>query len=140
MRSIILILSFLLVAGQAPAQQVLSEKVTPPFAVPTGEGLFRVSSAEPIGRGGLNFRYMAEAYRISVGKVGMGSSLTGHLGIGYGLGNSVDFLMSVPLLFDIAGGLAKYGTGDINTALKFGFPGKVPSGYYFGFDFFQAPI
>lgn len=135
MRSIILILSFLLGAGQATAQQVLSEKVTPPFAVPTGEGLFRISAAEPIGRGGLNFRYMAEAYRISVGKVGEGSSLTGHLGIGYGLANSVDLLMSVPLLFDIVGGLAKYGTGDINTALKFGFPGKVLSSYYFGFDF-----
>ncbi|MBT4140012.1 MAG: hypothetical protein HOE48_18990, partial [Candidatus Latescibacteria bacterium] len=80
-------------------------------------------------------RYANEAYQISVRKVGEGTSLTGHLGLAYGLGNSVDIGITVPVMFDVAGGLAKYGSGDITTTLKFGFPGKFPSNYYFGFDF-----
>ena len=119
---------FMLSAGRGAAQEILSEKVTPPFPIPVGEGLFRVASAEPVGRGSIVFRSVVEAYGLTVGKVGQGSSLTGHLGLGYGLGNNVDFLVSVPVLFDIAGGLAKYGTGDVNTTLKFGFPARTRSG------------
>ncbi len=123
-----------LCTGQAAAQAVLAERVAPAYAVPMAEGLFRILSAEPLGKGGFNIRYLNEAYRISVGKVGEGTSFTGHLGIGYGLTNGIDFALSMPLMLDIAGGLTKYGTGDIATTLKFGFPGRFPSSYYFGFD------
>ena len=119
-------------AGQARAQSVLAANVAPPFPVPMAEGLFRIDSAEPLGKGGFNLRYLNEAYRIDVSKVGDGTSLTGHLGLGYGLANGVDISVSFPLLLDIAGGLTKYGTGDITTAMKFGFPARFPSSVYYG--------
>ena len=119
--------------GVADAQ-VVSDRVSPPFSLPMGEGLYRIASAEPLGKGGIYLRYASEAYQISVRKVGEGTSLTGHFGLAYGLGNSVDIGISVPAMFDVAGGLAKYGSGDIATTLKFGFPGRFPSSYYFGFD------
>lgn len=115
--------------------QVVSDRVSPPFSLPMGEGLYRIASAEPLGKGGIYLRYASEAYQISVRKVGEGTSLTGHLGLAYGLGNSVDIGISLPVMFDVAGGLAKYGSGDIMTTLKFGFPSRFPSPYYFGFDF-----
>jgi len=123
-----------LCGGRAAAQGVLAENVASPFPIPMAEGLFRVSSAEPLGKGGFNIRYLTEAYQISVGKVGEGTSFTGHLGLGYGLTNSLDFTASLPLMLDIAGGLAKYGTGDIVTAFKLGFPSRFPSGYYGGLE------
>lgn len=113
---------------------VLSDRVPPPFSLPVGEGLFRVASAEPLGRGGVSFRFVNEAYQISVHRVGEGTSVTGHLGLAYGLSNNVDIGISVPLLFDVAGGLAKYGTGDIVSSMKFGFPSRYPAPVYFGFD------
>ena len=122
-------------SGPASAQNVLADQVASPFPVPMGEGLFRMPSAEPLGKGSISIRYLTEGYRISVGKIGEGSSLTGHLGVGYGLSSNIDLTLGVPLLFDVAGGLAKYGTGDINTTLKFGFPSRFPSSYYYGFDF-----
>jgi hypothetical protein len=70
-----------------------------------------------------------------VRKVGEGTSVTGHMGLAYGLGNKVDIGISVPVLFDIAGGLAKYGTGDITTSMKFGFQNRYPSPYYLAVDF-----
>ncbi|MBT3605626.1 MAG: hypothetical protein HN521_21395, partial [Candidatus Latescibacteria bacterium] len=81
--------------------QVVSDRVSPPFALPMGEGLYRIASAEPLGKGGIYLRYANEAYQISVRKVGEGTSLTGHLGLAYGLGNSVDIGITVPVMFDV---------------------------------------
>jgi hypothetical protein len=134
MRRLYFYLLALVLCGGPSGAQVTSELVSPPTALPMGEGLFRIASAEPLGKGGLYLRYSSEAYQISVRKVGEGTSLTGHLGLAYGLGNSVDFGLAVPVMFDVAGGLAKYGSGDITTTLKFGFPSKFPSSHYFGFD------
>lgn len=134
MRQLILIVMLVGLWSHSPKAQVVSERVSPPFALPMGEGLYRVASAEPLGKGGIYMRYASEAYQISVRKVGEGTSLTGHVGLTYGLGNSVDIGVSVPVMFDVAGGLAKYGSGDITTTLKFGFPSRFPSPYYFGFD------
>jgi hypothetical protein len=134
MRRLLYIVIIMGLWSSQPAAQVVSDRVSPPFALPMGEGLYRVASAEPLGKGGLYLRYASEAYQISVRKVGEGTSLTGHLGLAYGLGNSVDIGVSVPVMFDVAGGLAKYGSGDITTTLKFGFPSRFPSPYYFGFD------
>ncbi|HCR17531.1 MAG TPA: hypothetical protein DIU35_08610 [Candidatus Latescibacteria bacterium] len=122
------------VSTRVQAQEVLAEDVAPPFVVPMTEGLFRIFSAEPLGKKGFNIRYLNEAYKISVDKVGTGTSLTGHAGLGYGIANGVDFAVSMPLMLDIAGDLTKYGTGDITTSLKFGLPGRFPSAYYFGLD------
>ena len=41
---------------------------------------------------------------------------------------------SMPVMFDIAGGLTKYGTGDVTTSLKLGFPGRFPSAFYGGIE------
>lgn len=116
------------------AQNVLAEQVPPPFPVPAGEGLFRLASAEPLGRGGFQVRFLNEAYRISVSEVGEGTSVTGQLAAAFGLANTMDFAVSVPLMFDIAGGLTKYGTGDITTSLKLGFPGRFPAAFYGGVE------
>jgi len=121
-------------ADGAAGDAVLPSDVASPFPVPMAEGLFRVASAEPLGKGGFSIRYLSEAYQISVAKVGEGTSLTGHLGLGYGLTNSLDLSASLPVLVDIAGGLAKYGTGDITTSLKLGFPSRFPSWHYLGFE------
>lgn len=134
MRRLLYIMVMIGLWGSQSMAQVVSDRVSPPFALPMGEGLYRVGSAEPLGKGGLYLRYASEAYQISVRKVGEGTSVTGHLGLAYGLGNSVDIGLSVPVMFDVAGGLAKYGSGDITTTLKFGFPSRFPSPYYFGFD------
>jgi hypothetical protein len=121
-------------ANRSQAQEVLAGDVAPPFIVPMTEGLFRIFAAEPLGKKGFNIRYLNEAYKIRVDKVGTGTSLTGHAGIGYGITNGIDFSVSMPLMLDIAGGLTKYGTGDISTSLKFGIPGRFPSAYYLGLD------
>ena len=128
------VMCVMVLANRADGQSVLAAQVAPAFPVPMAEGLFRIASAEPLGKGGYSLRYLNEAYKITVGKVGEGTSYTGHLGLGYGLTNSVDFVLSVPILLDVAGGLTKYGTGDIVTSLKLGFPGRFPSSFYFGFD------
>ena len=120
--------------AQAPAQTVLSDQVPPPFAVPMGEGLFRIAAAEPLGKGGMHFRFVNEAYQFSVRRIGEGTSFTGHMALAYGLSNTMDIGITVPVLFDIAGGQAKYGSGDITTTLKLGFPSRYPSSYYMGFD------
>ena len=117
------------------AQNVLAEQVPPPFPVPAGEGLFRLAAAEPLGRGGFQIRFLSEAYTIRVDKVGEGTSVTGHLAAAFGLANTFDFAVSVPILFDIAGGLTKYGTGDVTTSLKLGIPGRFPSSFYSGVEF-----
>ena len=117
------------------AQNVLSEQVPPPFPVPAGEGLFRLASAEPLGRGGLLIRLLNEAYQIRVDEVGEGTSVTGHLAAAIGLANTLDFAVSIPIMFDIAGGLTKYGSGDVTTSFKLGFPGKFPSAFYGGAEF-----
>lgn len=134
MKRFFLILAAIVLWHVPSGAQVISDRVSPPFSLPMGEGLYRIASAEPLGKGGLYLRYASEAYQISVRKVGEGTSLTGHLGLAYGLGNSIDIGLSVPVMFDVAGGLAKYGSGDISTTIKMGFPGKFPSSYYFGFD------
>lgn len=115
-------------------QNVLSEQVPPPFPVPTGEGLFRLASAEPLGRGGFQIRFLNEAYQIRVDQVGEGTSLTGNLAAAIGLGNTLDFAISMPVMFDIAGGLTKYGTGDVTTSFKLGMPGRFPSAFYGGVE------
>lgn len=117
------------------AQNVLSEQVPPPFPVPAGEGLFRLAAAEPLGRGGFQVRMLNEAYRISVNEIGEGTSITGQFAAAIGLANTLDFAVSIPILFDIAGGLTKYGSGDVTTSLKLGFPGRFPSSFYGGFEF-----
>ena len=117
------------------AQSVLPEQVPPPFPVPAGEGLFRLASAEPLGRGGFQIRFLNEAYRISVDEVGEGSSLTGNFAAAIGLANTLDFAVSMPMMFDIAGGLTKYGTGDVTTSLKLGLPGRFPAAFYGGVEF-----
>ena len=124
---------FLATTGHA--QSVLSEQVPPPFPVPAGEGLFRLAAAEPLGRGGIQIRFLTEAYQIRVDKVGEGTSVTGHLAAAFGIANTLDFSVSVPVLFDIAGGLTKYGTGDVTTSLKLGIPGRFPASFYGGFEF-----
>lgn len=131
---LILAISVALAAGRAGAQGVRAEDVAGPFPVPMAEGLFRIQSAEPLGKGGFSIRYLGEAYQIEVQKVGEGTSVTGHVGIGYGLAKGLDFTVSVPMLLDLAGGLAKYGTGDVATSLKLGLPSRFPSGYYFGLE------
>lgn len=133
--SVILSMIGLFCSGSAVAQGVLAGQVVSPFPVPMGEGFFRISSAEPLGKGNINIRYLTEGYDISVRKVGEGSSLTGHFGMGYGLSKNIDLSLGIPILFDMAGGLAKYGSGDINSTLKFGFPSKFPSTYHYGFAF-----
>lgn len=117
------------------AQDVLAEQVPPPFPLPAGEGLFRLSSAEPLGRGGFQIRMLNEAYQIRVDEVGEGTSVTGHLAAAFGIANTLDFAVSMPILFDIAGGLTKYGTGDVTTSLKLGIPGRFPSPFYGGAEF-----
>jgi hypothetical protein len=134
MRKFLFIVILMGIWNTQPSAQVVSDRVSPPVALPMGEGLYRVGSAEPLGKGGIYLRYASEAYQISVRKVGEGTSLTGHMGLTYGLGNSADIGITVPVMFDVAGGLAKYGSGDITTTLKFGFPNQYPSPYYFGFD------
>ncbi len=121
-------------SGRADAQSVLAEQVPPPFPVPAGEGLFRVASAEPLGRGGFNIRMLSEAYQITVDEVGEGTSVTGQFAAGIGLTNNLDFTMSIPVMFDIAGGLTKYGSGDLITSIKLGFPGRFPAAFYSGFE------
>ena len=121
-------------AGSASGQAVLSGDVAPPYSVPMAEGLFRIHAAEPLGKGGFNIRMLQEAYRLEVGKVGKGNSFTGHIGIGYGVGNGLDLSASVPLLMDEAGGLTKYGTGDIVTSLKYGSPAVFPSKFHWGLN------
>lgn len=128
------VLAALLGVGSPQAQSVVPEQAAPPYAVPMGEGLFRVTSAEPIGKGRLNIRFLNEAFRINVDKVGTGTSVTGNLGLGYGLANTLDLTASIPVMMDIAGGLTKYGTGDITTTMKVGFPGEFPSRAYGGFE------
>ena len=131
-----LLLGFLLGSpGRAAAQSVLSRDVAPPYPVPMAEGLFRLQAAEPLGKKGFSIRMLQEGYRIEVGKVGKGTSFTGHLGLGYGLGSGLDITASVPILMDEAGGLTKYGTGDIVTTLKYGSPAKFPSKFHWGIDF-----
>ena len=117
------------------AQSVLAEQVPPPFPLPAGEGLFRLASAEPLGQGGFQIRLLNEAYQISVDKVGEGTSVTGHLAAAFGLANTLDIAVSMPLMFDIAGGLTKYGTGDVTTSLKLGIPGRFPASFYGGIEF-----
>ncbi|HAA78027.1 TPA: hypothetical protein DCE37_23255 [Candidatus Latescibacteria bacterium] len=117
------------------AQSVLAEQVPPPFTLPAGEGLFRLASAEPLGQGGFQIRLLNEAYQISVDKVGEGTSVTGHLAAAFGLANTLDIAVSMPLMFDIAGGLTKYGTGDVTTSLKLGIPGRFPASFYGGIEF-----
>jgi hypothetical protein len=117
------------------AQDVLSEQVPPPFPLPAGEGLFRLASAEPLGQGGFQFRMLNEAYQINVNEVGEGTSVTGHLGAAIGLANTLDFAVSMPVMFDIAGGLTKYGSGDVTTSMKLGFPGRFPAAFYGGAEF-----
>lgn len=120
--------------GRADAQSVVAEQVPPPFPIPAGEGLFRVGSAEPLGRGGLNIRMLSEAYQITVDEVGEGMAVTGQFAAGIGLTNTLDFTLSLPVMFDIAGGLTKYGSGDLVTSFKLGFPGQFPAGFYTGFE------
>ena len=45
------------VSTRLQAQEVLAEDVAPPFVVPMTEGLFRIFSAEPLGKKGFNIRY-----------------------------------------------------------------------------------
>ena len=82
---VLLAISGALCVGRAAGQGVLAKNVASPFPVPAAEGLFRVASAEPLGKGGISLRSLNEAYRISVDKVGEGTSFTGHVGLGYGL-------------------------------------------------------
>ena len=133
-RHILPVLIALLLPAGSDAQEVLSEQVPPPFPVPAGEGLFRLASAEPLGRGGIQFRLLNEAYQISVDEVGQGTSVTGQLAAAIGLANTLDFAVSLPIMFDIAGGLTKYGTGDVTTSLKLGFPGRFPAAFYGGVE------
>tara|TARA_Y100000588_G_scaffold174217_1_gene188208 strand:- start:1629 stop:3020 length:1392 start_codon:yes stop_codon:yes gene_type:complete len=135
MRRLTFLFAFLFALGsRADAQSVLAEQVPPPFPVPAGEGLFRVGSAEPLGRGGFNIRMLSEAYQITVHEVGGGTSVTGQFAAGIGLTNNLDFTMSLPVMFDIAGGLTKYGSGDLVTSLKMGFPGRFPASFYSGLE------
>ena len=45
------------VSTRVQAQEVLAKDVAPPFVVPMTEGLFRIFSAEPLGKKGFNIRY-----------------------------------------------------------------------------------
>ncbi|MBI2952629.1 hypothetical protein HYY27_11060 [bacterium] len=113
-----------------------AQTLTPalPYPVPMGVGMFRVRAAEPLSRGGMTVRYLNEGYTIHVRKLGGGGSFTGHLGVGIGLANLMDFSFSLPLLLDSAGGLLKYGSGDAVTSLKLAGPGRFPSGFYLGLE------
>lgn len=133
-RFFLILVTLALITGRSDGQTVRAEQIPPPFPIPAGEGMFRVASAEPLGRRGFSLRLLNEAYQIDVSEVGEGASVTSHLAMGFGLSNSIDFTMSVPLLFDIAGGLSKYGTGDLTTSIKLGFPGKFPASTYAGFE------
>ena len=135
MRRFVLTIAMIgLFSTQATAQAVLSDQVPPPFSVPTGKGLFRIAAAEPLGKGGMHIRFINEAYQFSVRRIGEGTSFTGHMALAYGLSNAMDIGITIPVLFDIAGGQAKYGTGDIATTIKLGFPNRYPSSYFLGFD------
>ncbi len=129
--SSLLCIGLLLTALGAGAQTL-----TPalPYPIPMGEGLFRVRAAEPLSRGQGAFRYLHEGYTIQVRKLGGGGSFTGHLGAGFGLTNVMDLSFSVPILLDSAGGLLKYGTGDVAASFKLAGPGRFPAGAYFGLE------
>lgn len=121
-------------SSTARAQNILSKQVPPTFPIPAGEGMFRLASAEPLGSGGFQLRMLNGAYQINVDEVGEGASFTGQLAGAFGITNMLDLAVSIPLMFDIVGGLTKYGSGDVTTSLKLGFPGRFPASFYAGLE------
>jgi len=99
---------------------------------PLGQGLNYVSSAEPLGKGRFRIRMHNRSDAVTVPDVGKGTIFSGHYGIAYGLGNTLEVGLGIPFLMDSIDGLNRYGTGDPVISIKLSRPQKVPSGLYIG--------
>lgn len=113
---------------------VLRRPVNGAISPAMGQGLDFVHSAEPLGKGRFRLRMMNRSNAIVLPELGNGNIYTGNYGIAYGLGDAMEVSLAVPFLMDSAGGFNKYGTGDPTLAIKMSRPGKLPSGFYTGYQ------
>ncbi len=127
-------LSCLAGATQAQDLSLLQQPRNSAFAMPAGQGLNFVHSAEPLGKSRFRLRAVNRTQRISVPQLGDGSTYTGLYGLGYGFSNSIDIGLTVPFFLDSVAGLSKYGTSDPVVAIKYATPSKIPSGVYRAFQ------
>ena len=104
------------------------------FGMPVGQGLNFVHSAAPLGESRFRLRAVNRTQRISVPKLGDGSTYTGLYGLGYGFSNSIDFGLTVPFFLDSVAGFSKYGTSDPVVTIKYATPSKIPAGVYRAFQ------
>jgi len=103
-------------------------------SVPLGQGLEMVHAGEPLGKGRFRLRLLNRSHSVVLQQLGQGSSYTGSYGIAYGLSPSLDFSFLLPFLMDSAGGLNKYGSGDVVVGVKWSRPSKIPANFYSAFQ------
>ena len=101
---------FCLVAAMASpvsAQQIdlLRQPTNSAHGLSLGQGLDRIVSAEPLGKGRFRVRLLNRSIPIEIEGLGTGSSYTGHYGGVYGLANGLDLGFMVPFYFDKVAGL-----------------------------------
>ncbi|MFT5090864.1 MAG: hypothetical protein ACI8PG_005245 [Planctomycetota bacterium] len=113
---------------------VLRRPVNGAISPAMGQGLDFVHSAEPLGKGRFRLRMMNRSNSIVLPELGNGNIYTGNYGFAYGLGDAMELSFAVPFLMDSAGGFNKYGTGDPVLAIKMSRPGKLPNGFYTGYQ------
>ena len=121
-------------SGRAQDLALLQQPRNSAFAMPVGQGLSFVHSAEPLGKSRFRMRAINRTQRITVPQLGDGSTYTGLYGLGYGFSNSIDVGLTVPFFLDSVAGLSKYGTSDPVVAVKWATPTKIPAGLYRAFQ------
>lgn len=129
----LLALAIALLAGPAiaaPDIELLRQPTNAAISLPLGQGLDLIHGAEPLGRGRFRLRLSNTSHSVSVPDLGQGSSYTGLYGLAYGLRPDLDLSLLVPFFLDSAGGLSKYGTGDVVVGAKWSRPGQVPASTY----------
>ncbi len=113
---------------------LLRRPVNSAISPPMGQGLDLLHSAEPLGKGRFRMRMTHRSDPIVVPELGDGTIYTGNYGFAYGLGDAMELGFAVPFLLDAAGGFNKYGSGDPTLSLKISRPGRLPSGFYMGYQ------
>jgi len=117
-------------AAAEPDLELLRRPINTAISLPLGQGLDLIHAAEPLGQGRFRLRLGNRSTSVSVPDLGRGSSYTGLYGLGYGIRPDVDLSLLVPFFMDSAGGLTKYGTGDLALGVKWARPAQVPANTY----------
>jgi len=113
-----------------PALERLRRPQNAAISVPAGQGLDLLHSAEPLGPGRFRLRAMNRSQSISLPEIGEGGAFTGTYSLAYALTPSLETSLVVPFLMDSAGGLNKYGTGDVAAGFKLSRPARLPANFY----------